>query len=284
VKVDRTAPAAPTLSPDRGADYAGGGGWYANTVTVSASDSGDPALADGSAGSGVDLTTLPSPVTHSATGTYTDTATARDAVGNQSSQTSLTVQVDATVPSLGVTCPSAVLLNAAGVHATIAASDGESGLVSDPSGSPAIDTSTVGAKTTTRTVADNVGHSATRSCTTQVQYMFSGVLQPINPDGSSIFKLGSTVPVKFALTNAATGGIGGAVASLSVAKVANSVEGTFVEATSTSSATTGSLFRYDATAQQYIFNLATKGLTTGTYRLKITLDDGTTYTQNISLR
>jgi hypothetical protein len=57
-----------------------------------------------------------------------------------------------------------------------------------------------------------------------------------------------------------------------------------VEAASTSNATTGSLFRYDATAQQYIFNLATKGLTAGTYSLKITLDDGTAYTQHISLK
>jgi hypothetical protein len=114
--------------------------------------------------------------------------------------------------------------------------------------------------------------------------MFSGTLQPINPDGSSIFKLGSTVPVKFALTNSQAASVGTAVASLSIAKVSNNVEGTFVEAASTSNATTGSLFRYDATAQQYIFNLATKGLTTGTYSLKITLDDGATYSQQISLR
>jgi hypothetical protein len=114
--------------------------------------------------------------------------------------------------------------------------------------------------------------------------MYGGILQPINPDGSSIFKLGSTVAVKFALTDAQVANVGTAVATLAVAKVSNNVEGTFVEATSTSNATTGSLFRYDASGQQYIFNLATKGLTSGTYSLKITLDDGTTYTQHISLR
>jgi hypothetical protein len=114
--------------------------------------------------------------------------------------------------------------------------------------------------------------------------MYSGVLQPINPDGSSIFKLGSTVPVKFALTDADAAKIETAVASLSVAKVSNDVEGTFVEASSTSNATTGLLFRYDATSQQYIFNLSTKGLSTGTWSLKVTLDDGTSYTTHVSLR
>jgi hypothetical protein len=114
--------------------------------------------------------------------------------------------------------------------------------------------------------------------------MFSGVFQPINPDGSSIFKLGSTVPVKFALTDAQAARIATAVASLSIAKVSNDVEGTFVEAISTSNATTGSLFRYDPTSQQYIFNLSTKGLSTGTWSLKISLDDGTSYTVHISLR
>jgi hypothetical protein len=284
VKVDKSAPAAPTLSADRGADYAGGGSWFADTVTVSASDNGDPDLQDGSSGSGIDLSSLPGAATHNTSGSYTDYATVKDAVGNESGQASLTTQVDADAPSLSVTCPAAVLLGASGVTASVSASDSESGLASDPSGSVAISTATVGPKTVTRTATDNVGHSTQKSCTTQVRYMFSGALQPINPDGSSIFKLGSTVPVKFALSNATAANVGTAVASLSIAKVSDNVEGTFVEATSTSNATTGSLFRYDATAQQYIFNLATKGLTTGTYSLKITLDDGTTYSQHISLR
>jgi lysophospholipase L1-like esterase len=284
VKVDRSAPAAPTLSADRGADYAGGGGWFADAVTVSASDNGDPDLQDGSSGSGVDLGSLPAPATHNTSGSYTDHATVKDGAGNESDDASLSTQVDADAPHLSVSCPAAVLLGASGVNANVSASDDESGLASDPSGLVAINTSSVGPKTVSRSATDNVVHSTTKSCTTQVQYMFSGAMQPINPDGSSIFKLGSTVPVKFALTDSSASAIGSAVASLSVAKVSNSVEGTFVEAVSTSNATTGSLFRYDATSQQYIFNLSTKSLTTGTYSLKISLDDGTTYTAHISLR
>jgi hypothetical protein len=113
--------------------------------------------------------------------------------------------------------------------------------------------------------------------------MFSGVLQPVNPDGSSIFKLGSTVPVKFQLTDAQAESVSGAVANLTLAKISNNLEGSFVEAISTSNATTGSLFR-DSGNGQYIFNLSTKGLSAGTWSLKITLDDGTSYTTHISLR
>jgi hypothetical protein len=282
VKVDKSAPNAPTLSADRGADYSGGGGWFTDSVTVSASDNGDPDLQDSSAGSGVDSATLPTPATHNTSGSYTDPATVQDNAGNESSQASLTVQVDATNPSLSVTCPSAVLLNAVDVNATVSAADNESGLGSNPSGSVPISTATVGPKTVTRTAIDNVGHSVTQSCTTQVQYMYSGVLQPINPDGLSIFKAGSTVPVKFDLTDAAVSSITTATATLSIAKISDSVEGVFVEAVSTSAATTGSLFRYDG--GHYMFNLSTKGMTAGTYSIKVTLDDGTTYRTQISLK
>jgi lysophospholipase L1-like esterase len=283
VKVDDTGPAAPTLKADRTPDYAGGGGWYADSVTVTTTANGDPNLADGSAGSGVDPKSIPAPATHSTSGSFTDEATLEDLVGNSSPTSSLSTQVDATAPSLSVTCPSSVLLNGK-ASATVTASDGQSGLASDPSGSVGINTATVGAKTTERTATDNVGHATTKSCTTTVGYAFSGILQPVNPDGSSIFKLGSTVPVKFSLTDA--GGViqSAAVANLTIAKVDNSIDGSYIETTSTSAATTGTLFRYDATSQQYIFNLGTKELSKGTWSLKVTLDDGSSYVQRISLK
>jgi hypothetical protein len=48
--------------------------------------------------------------------------------------------------------------------------------------------------------------------------------------------------------------------------------GTVIEATSNVAATTGNLFRYDG--GQYIYNWSTKGLTQGTYSVKIDLGDG----------
>jgi lysophospholipase L1-like esterase len=283
VKVDNTAPNAPTLKADRAPDYAGGGGWYKDSVTVTTTANGDPALADGSSGSGVDPKTVPAPVAHATSGAFSDEVKLKDLAGNVSGAGTLGTQVDATAPSLSVTCPASVLLNGA-ASAVVSASDGQSGLASDPTGSVPISTSTVGAKTTTRTATDNVGHATTKSCTTVVGYAFSGILQPVNADGSSIFKLGSTVPVKFTLTNAAGASQGSAVANLTIAKVTNEIDGSFVEATSTAAATTGTLFRYDTTAQQYIFNLGTKELSKGTWTLKVTLDDGNSYTQRISLK
>ncbi len=104
-------------------------------------------------------------------------------------------------------------------------------------------------------------------------YSWSNYLQPINTDGSSIFKLGRTVPVKFQFTGASAG-ISNVVARLYIAKVSNNVIGTYLEASSTSAADSGNQFRYDAAGGQYIFNLGTNGLTTGTYELKVDLGDG----------
>ncbi len=104
-------------------------------------------------------------------------------------------------------------------------------------------------------------------------YTWSGYLQPINTDGSSIFKLGRTVPVKFQLTGTSAE-ITNAVARLTIAQVSNNVIGTYMEASSTSAADSGNQFRYDPTSGQYIFNLGTSGLSTGTYELNVDLGDG----------
>ena len=109
------------------------------------------------------------------------------------------------------------------------------------------------------------------------------MLQPINADGSSIFKLGSTVPVKFQLTGASAG-INNLVARLYLQRIGAGATGSDIEAISTSNATTGNLFRYDATAGQYIFNLGTKTLSAGTYKLRIDLGDGVLRTVNITLK
>jgi hypothetical protein len=74
------------------------------------------------------------------------------------------------------------------------------------------------------------------------------------------------------------------VATLSVAKVSSNITGTYVEAVSTSAATTGNTFRYDSTSGQYIFNLSTSNLSTGTWQLLIDLHDGVARTVVISLR
>jgi hypothetical protein len=230
----------------------------------------------------VDASTIPIAVTKATSGSHSVAGTVFDNVGNESLPGSLTVKVDATDPTVGVTCPVAVLLHSS-ASATIAASDGQSGLAVDPSATVGIDTSSVGSRITSATAQDNVAHSKNASCTTAVQYLFGGLGQPINPDGSSIFKLGSTVPVKFNLTDVAGNPVSGAIARLELAKVSNNVEGTYLEADTNVAATSGNLFR-ESGSGGYIFNLATKPLSAGTWSLKVVLDDGAEYRTRISLR
>ena len=105
-------------------------------------------------------------------------------------------------------------------------------------------------------------------------YDFGGILRPIKADGSSAFKQGSTVPVKFQLRDADGNIVTNAEACIFVTKVSNGNIGE-MEAISTAAASTGNLFRYDPDSEQYIFNLATKSLSTGTWEIRIKLDDGT---------
>lgn len=192
------------------------------------------------------------------------------------------IEVDRTPPGVSVSCPQTVLLHGA-ASATTTASDGESGLAVDPSGVTPIDTSHVGPQTTTATAVDAAGNEATASCTTQVRYGYSGLLQPVNPDGSSLFKLRSTVPLKFTLVDAAGLPVSGALAMVYLARVDNNVEGNFVEAVSTSAADTGNAFR-ETGPGGYQFNLSTRALTAGTYSVSIVLDDGASYTLRVSFR
>lgn len=112
-------------------------------------------------------------------------------------------------------------------------------------------------------------------------YSWSGFLQPINMAGTSVFKLGRTIPVKFRLTGASAG-ITDLEAHLYIAKVIDGIVGTEEEADSTSCEDEGNTFRYDD--GQYIFNLGTRHLSKGTWRLRVDMGDGIERTVLISLR
>jgi hypothetical protein len=140
----------------------------------------------------------------------------------------------------------------------------------------------LGITTVVCTAADDAGNSAQCSFNVSVAYSWSGLLQPINTDGSSVFKLGSTVPVKFQLTGASAG-IANATAKFSYTKIGSGA-GTVNETVSTASADSGNTFRYDATSSQYIFNWSTKGLTSGNYQLKVDLGDSVSRTVNVGLK
>ena len=121
-------------------------------------------------------------------------------------------------------------------------------------------------------------------------YDFGGILSPIKEDGSSVFKLGRTIPVKFQLWDDQGNFVTDAVANIFVKKISNGTSGE-VAAVSTAAATTGNLFRYDFDSEQYIFNLSTKlplngvvSWSTGTWEIRIELDDGMSYYVEIGLK
>ena len=252
------------------------------------SPSGATAEFAASAADGVDgvtdTTCDPSSGSTFALGATTVTCTSTDTAGNLGSGSFVVSVVDTTAPSLTLPQPiSATATSTAGAtvsYATTATDivDGAS-TVSCSTASGA--TFAPGTTTVTCSTTDAAGNTATGSFTVQVTFAWSNVLAPINADGSSLFKLGSTVPVKFRLTGDSSA-IGNLVSRVYVTKLTNSVSGSELEAISTSAATEGSLFRY--ADGQYMFNLATKSLSAGTWRVRIDLGDAVTHTVIVSLR
>ena len=103
------------------------------------------------------------------------------------------------------------------------------------------------------------------------------VLPPLAADGSSIVRQNATIPVKFRVCDANGISIGtpGVVTSFTLLRV---VEGTAAAEITIEpvSITPDTAFRWDASAQQWIFNLSTKALAAGaTYVYAIGLNDGT---------
>jgi hypothetical protein len=102
------------------------------------------------------------------------------------------------------------------------------------------------------------------------------VLQPVNSDGTSIFKAKSTVPVKFRVCDANGNSVGSAGVVSSFALVGYQSGTLFTTATEDVVSTTpDNAFRWDSSSRQWIFNLSTKNLTAGrTYFYRIGLNDG----------
>jgi hypothetical protein len=104
------------------------------------------------------------------------------------------------------------------------------------------------------------------------------ILQPINVDGTSVFKQGSTVPAKFRVCDASNNSIGlsGVVSGFANVRKINGTVSTTVNESAVST-TPDTSFRWDPTAQQWIFNINTRGLSaTTTYVYVISLNDGST--------
>ena len=123
--------------------------------------------------------------------------------------------------------------------------------------------------------AGNTGDPA--SITYHINYgVGSGILQPINPDNTSIFKRGQTVPVKFKLPGDEYFGFDTSGWSILRQNVSCAAFDTLdAQPESVPSNTPATSFRYDAVADQYIYNADMRTTTvSGCYKFNVTLDSG----------
>jgi hypothetical protein len=172
VLIDLTPPQSPTAQADRPADFAGRGGWYRDSVTVSYTARTDPGLPGGTPGSGIDPASLTAPQLFTTSGVHATSGTVADLAGNTSAPGKLTVRVDADPPTSTLTCPTDPVLGSS-TNATWHDADGESGLLGTGTGHVALDTSTLGTFTVTHTATDSVGFSTTSSCEYRVLYKYT---------------------------------------------------------------------------------------------------------------
>ena len=108
------------------------------------------------------------------------------------------------------------------------------------------------------------GQPATPSYAGQVQ-------PPINPDGTSTFNVRrGVVPVKFNLTQGGVATCDLPPATIAVTRTAGGVIGEINESVYSGNADTGSNFRIDNC--QYVYNLNSRALGVGTYRVDILID------------
>ena len=203
-------------------------------------------------------------------GTHTFGYMAKDYAGRQSAAQSLTVKLDQTPPAITISTPisTAYLLNQV-VAANYNCSDGGSGLANcaGPVANDAnIDTASPGTRTFTVNAADVAGNTSSKSIGYRVGYNVCALY-----DQTRSYKAGSTIPIKLQLCDAkgvnvsASGIVPLATGLMQKDSTASS------DVADSGNANPDSAFRFDATLNGYIFNLSTKGLTTGTWALNFSI-------------
>jgi hypothetical protein len=150
-----------------------------------------------------------------------------------------------------------------------------------------------GSYTITVSVTDkdgDTGLSSSGAGAVSLLWNLSSILQPINPGPpSSIFKYGSTIPVKVRVTDCSGAPVGNLTLKVTWQLLTGGTPGGEInEPTSTSAADTGNTMRFTgAPDNQYIFNLASRSFPDGTatYRLYVTIQStGQTVSADIGLK
>ncbi|MDF1535774.1 MAG: PxKF domain-containing protein [bacterium] len=106
-------------------------------------------------------------------------------------------------------------------------------------------------------------------------YSFGGFEPPLSSESLKIFKLNRTIPVKFRVARNDGTPHDDIIARLTLQQMDNAIPiGNPIDPVASGAVHDDGVFRYDQEADQYIYNLSTKDLTTGTWELQVVLDDG----------
>ena len=282
VKLDETAPriTGAVVAGDRGE-----GDWYVGPVTVRFTCADDL--------SGVAVCPEDVVLTGNGAG-QSVTRTATDAAGNDAAVTVEGIDIDSEKPRIqlkGIAPSELYTLGAVPTPSCVATDE-----VSGPAGCDVTVTggtaNGVGTFAYTARATDTAGNVTTETGAYRVVYRWDGFRQPINDTAhqtgvaTSIFKAGSTVPVKFQLKRA-----DGTVVQANAAPVwqvpdkGGPTLAPVDESLYETSADTSTVYRWDATDEQYHYNWKTADAAKGYYhRIGVRLDDGQVYHVNIGLR
>jgi hypothetical protein len=303
VKLDRTLPTiggAATTNPNAN-------GWYTGPVMVqfTCADPGTVAAGIATCTGWSGSTNLGVPL-NSNGANQSVPGTAVDKAGNQASTAVNGINIDAEKPNVKITVGTTTsaelgdgtVYNAGaftlGAVPTLSctAVDSVSGPKDCTVGAPVNSNANgVGTVTATATATDNAGNTTKVTISYQVSYRFDGFLQPINDTAhqtglsTSVFKAGSTVPAKFQLKKSDGTVVQAATAPQWLTTRGSSTTAAVDESFYSDPVTTGSTYRWDSTAQQYIYNWGTAKNQAGFYwGIGVKLDDGKTHWANIGLR
>src|SRR5262249_17950404 len=118
---------------------------------------------------------------------------------------------------------------------------------------------------------------AGNAASTTASYAVAYDVRPLFDETKAV-KSGSTVPIKLQLIDAASSNVSSPSIIVSTTQVVFVATTSATGAVDAGNANADANFRYDAALAGYIFNLSTKGLAVGTYRLDFTVaGDPTTH-------
>jgi N-acetylneuraminic acid mutarotase len=264
-----------------------------------------PTTSDAVDGPGVATCSPPSGSTFPL-GPSTVTCTAADRAGNVALPVTFTVTVqDTTAPSLSVPPALAAPCTGIGPDGRGCAAVTDSVIASwlaSASATDIVDSAPtithnapsifpIGLTTVTFTATDQAGNNTQATAQVRVTYGFGGFRPPLIDGGVASVRQGNggrTIPVKFTL-NCGNSSAATAIATIAVYKILDLAAGSLDVTDLTQDAGNanggGNVFRYDPSSQQYIYNLSTAGYQVpATYRILVSLDDGTQHSVDFALR